>query len=161
MTHEWIGHERGLSLVELLVVVLVVTILVAISIPVFLGAQQRTRDRAAQSMARMALVAAKTIFQTDEDFTAATVTRLKEAEPGLTFLAEAIPSSGPNQVSTGVPSAEEFVAAVFSLAGRCFYIRDLAVPVAGGGTSFGVRDPSQGPDCLAADTADITFQERW
>ena len=57
---------EGFTLIELMVVVLIIAILIAIAIPTFLGAQNRARDRAAQSNIRNALTAAKTIA-TDHD----------------------------------------------------------------------------------------------
>lgn len=53
--------EEGFTLIELMVVVLIIAILIAIAIPTFLGAQNRARDRGAQSDLRNALTAAKTI----------------------------------------------------------------------------------------------------
>jgi type IV pilus assembly protein PilA len=82
--------EEGFTLIELMVVVLIIAILIAIAIPTFLGAQNRARDRGAQSDLRNALTAAKTIatdsagvFQvsgvniTDVD--------METAEPALTY----------------------------------------------------------------------------
>ena len=54
-------NEEGFTLIELMVVVLIIAILIAIAIPTFLGAQNRARDRGAQSDLRNALTAAKTI----------------------------------------------------------------------------------------------------
>lgn len=53
--------EQGFTLIELMVVVLIIAILIAIAIPTFLGAQDRARDRAAQSDLRNAYTAAKSI----------------------------------------------------------------------------------------------------
>jgi type IV pilus assembly protein PilA len=53
--------EDGFTLIELMVVVLIIAILIAIAIPTFLGAQDRARDRGAQSDLRNALTAAKTL----------------------------------------------------------------------------------------------------
>lgn len=58
--------ERGFTLIELMVVVLIIAILIAIAIPTFLGLRQRAQDRAAQSNLRNALTAAKA-FYTDEE----------------------------------------------------------------------------------------------
>ena len=58
-------EEDGFTLIELMVVVLIIAILLAIAIPTFLGAQDRARDRAAQSDLRNAITAAKTIATDD------------------------------------------------------------------------------------------------
>jgi type IV pilus assembly protein PilA len=58
--------DEGFTLIELMVVVLIIAILLAIAIPTFLGAQDRARDRAAQSNLRNGITAAKTIA-TDSD----------------------------------------------------------------------------------------------
>jgi type IV pilus assembly protein PilA len=53
--------EEGFTLIELMVVVLIIAILIAIAIPTFLGAQDRARDRGAQSDLRNSITAAKTL----------------------------------------------------------------------------------------------------
>lgn len=60
--------EQGFTLIELMVVVLIIAILIAIAIPTFLGAQDRARDRGAQSDLRNALTAARTIATDYEGF---------------------------------------------------------------------------------------------
>ncbi len=55
------NEDEGFTLIELMVVVLIIAILMAIAIPTFLGAQDRARDRGAQSNLRNAMTAAKTI----------------------------------------------------------------------------------------------------
>lgn len=82
--------EDGFTLIELMVVVLIIAILLAIAIPTFLGAQDRARDRGAQSDLRNALTAAKTLA-TDEaglfmsGATAIDAADMELAEPSLTF----------------------------------------------------------------------------
>ena len=56
-----VAREEGFTLIELMVVVLIIAILIAIAIPTFLGAQNRARDRGAQSDLRNALTAAKVL----------------------------------------------------------------------------------------------------
>jgi type IV pilus assembly protein PilA len=55
------NDEDGFTLIELMVVVLIIAILIGIAIPTFLGAQNRAKDRSAQSDLRNSLTAAKTL----------------------------------------------------------------------------------------------------
>jgi type IV pilus assembly protein PilA len=61
-------EDEGFTLIELMVVVLIIAILLAIAIPTFLGAQDRARDRSAQSNLRNGITAAKTIATDAEGF---------------------------------------------------------------------------------------------
>ena len=87
-------EEDGFTLIELMVVVLIIAILLAIAIPTFLGAQDRARDRGAQSDLRNGITAAKTLA-TDEaglfmvGATPISATDLDATEPSLTFGATA------------------------------------------------------------------------
>ena len=80
------NEDEGFTLIELMVVVLIIAILIAIAIPTFLGAQDRARDRGAQSDLRNAITAAKTIATDDAGkFTNVTAATLKSAEGALSF----------------------------------------------------------------------------
>jgi type IV pilus assembly protein PilA len=59
-------EDDGFTLIELMVVVLIIAILIAIAIPTFLGAQNRARERGAQSDLRNGMTAAKTIATDSE-----------------------------------------------------------------------------------------------
>src|SRR4029079_13214858 len=84
--------EQGFTLIELMVVVLIIAILIAIAIPTFLGAQNRARDRGAQSDLRNALTAAKTLA-TDSaglfQVSGVNITKddMQTTEPSLQFVA--------------------------------------------------------------------------
>ena len=60
--------ERGFTLIELMVVVLIIAILIAIAIPTFLGARQRAQDRAAQTDLRNGLLAAEVFYVDNESY---------------------------------------------------------------------------------------------
>jgi type IV pilus assembly protein PilA len=80
------NDEEGFTLIELMVVVLIIAILIAIAIPTFLGAQDRARDRGAQSDLRNALTAAKTVATDNAgQFDLVTLDALREAEGSLDF----------------------------------------------------------------------------
>lgn len=148
----------GFTLVETLVVVLIMAVLLGIAVVTFLGASHAAQDRAAQSLARDALGTAKTLFQAGEDYSAATVTALRDAEPNLRFVAGTASSSGPDVASVDAPDEDTFIAAVYSETGTRFFIRDEATPT-GRGTTYAERS-SDGTDCLAA-LPPGDFQESW
>jgi type IV pilus assembly protein PilA len=116
-------HDEGFTLIELMVVVLIIAILLAIAIPTFLGAQNKAKDRSAQSSLRDTVVAAKSVFVDTQDYTKADVATLTAGEPALAFQTAA--SGDPKVVSVGA-TASEFTAAAYSKAGNCFFIKDSA-----------------------------------
>ncbi|HEX2063438.1 MAG TPA: prepilin-type N-terminal cleavage/methylation domain-containing protein [Acidimicrobiales bacterium] len=105
------GGEEGFTLIELMVVVLIIAILIAIAIPTFLGAQNRSRDRSAQSNLRNALTAAKTIATDRDGFFLKDATNpidaatLSGVEPGLSFSDTAVSTTGPIGVVTAAGGA--------------------------------------------------------
>lgn len=124
--------EKGFTLIELMVVVLIIAILIAIAIPTFLGARSRAQDRAAQSNLRNGVTAAKTIFSDAQDYALATATELAVVEPSLTFVAGG-PSTAAKEIgfSTGAPTGgtdskdKEVILWAKSESGQCFGIRDI------------------------------------
>src|SRR5882762_9199086 len=77
-------EDKGFTLIELMVVVLIIAILLAIAIPTFLGARKKAQDRAAQSNLRNALTAEKTYY-TDNQVYTATSADITLIEPNLKF----------------------------------------------------------------------------
>src|SRR5881397_1982111 len=83
--HERLNREdKGFTLIELMVVVLIIAILIAIAIPTFLGARKRAQDKQAQSNIRNALTAEKTFYVDTQIFTE-TAGDLTPIEPSLVY----------------------------------------------------------------------------
>src|SRR4051794_17307474 len=118
--------ERGFTLIELMVVVLIIAILLAIAIPTFLGARNRANDRAAQSSLRNALTAAKTIYTDNQDYTQADATKLATVEPSLSFVAAGVASTTFKSVSVDSSASATWAAASLSKSGTCFMIKDAS-----------------------------------
>ena len=122
-----------------MVVVLIIGILIAIALPTFLGARERAQNRAAQSSLRNTLVAAKTAYTDDSDFSGVSTTALNAIEPALTYVT--VDSTGPNEVSWNVDDVvagdnQEFSVAAYSESGSCYYLFEVGTG-AGAGTFYG------------------------
>jgi type IV pilus assembly protein PilA len=148
--------DEGFALIELMVISLIIAILLAIAIPTFLGAQNKAKDRSAQSSARDALTNAKTIYADSASYAAATPAALLTSEPKLKF--HSAISTGPKDVSVAdVPVKDVWFGAVLSTTNTCFYIADNLGAASGtlpAGTSY-----AKGPkaDCTAADASAVNY----
>lgn len=129
--------EKGFTLVEVMVVVLIIGILLSIGVPTFLGARSRAQDRAAQASLRTAQNTALIIYTDNADFAEATIDNMSKAEPQVIWLKETTASTDTNDVSIAAPSAGgEFGAASMSDSGTCFYIHVRS----DGSTQYGSSD---------------------
>lgn len=126
-------REDGFTLIELMVVVLIIAILIAIAVPTFLGARERSQDKAAQSDLRNALTAAKVIYTDNSDYTEATTTALADVEPSLSFVAVA--SADKDNVGVNNESATVITFVKQSDTNTYFCISDNLGD--NGGTTFG------------------------
>lgn len=138
MRHRHTSHEEGgFTIIELMVVVLVIAVLVGIALPGFLKAQNGAKQKSAQASARSALSAVKTLQSEQESYWVSsngnTLSLLQSAEPSLQWVpAMGTPSGSVDSVSWA-STTTEFVIAVRSQTGDCFYIKDNLVT----GTWFG------------------------
>ena len=137
--------EDGFTLIELMVVVLIIAILIAIAIPTFLGAQDRARDRGAQSDLRNALTASKTLatdnagkFFGPDGTTPINATHMEEAEPSLEYAAMA----GVTTSIVGVSTAAD--------GSQITLVKESA-----SGTFFGISSNSSGEVTYCKSTVDV------
>ncbi len=147
------NEDEGFTLIELMVVVLIIAILMAIAIPTFLGAQDRARDRGAQSNLRNAITAAKTIatdsaglFVRTGSTTILDETDLSAAEGSLVFVngtsavgeIDVVTSTGGADILLTTKSASgKFFGIKATSAGLVTYCSDTtAVPITCTGTKW-------------------------
>jgi type IV pilus assembly protein PilA len=156
--------ERGFTLIELMVVVLIIAVLIAIAIPTFMGARRTANDRATQANVRNAFAATRIYYNEKLSYTTDTVA-MQGVEPSLLWTTSALDGASPSQavrieVFADASSGPDQVVVVSgrSAQGRCFYLRDIM-----GGTNAGTyyaRDVSGGTQCPSVAPASIT-DARW
>jgi type IV pilus assembly protein PilA len=150
--------ERGFTLIELMVVVLIIAILIAIAIPTFLGARRTANDRATQANVRNAFTATRVYYNEKLDYTTDTVA-MQGVEPSLLWTTSPLTATSPSRAvriavyDTPGP-AQTVVVSARSGEGRCFYLRD----VMGGATAgtYYQRDVTGGAQCPDMDPSLIT-----
>ena len=126
-------EEQGLTLIELMVVVLIIAILIAIAIPTFLGARARAQDRAAQSDLRNGLTAEKTVY-TDNSTYDATTAAMSAIEPSLNWNGAIVGGRAATNVSVDA-TANVVCLTETSKSGTVFSLADIASG-AGAGTYY-------------------------
>lgn len=126
--------DKGFTLIELMVVVLIIAILIAIAIPTFLGLRKRAQDRAAQSDLRNALTAAKAFYTDHDTFTPNTdlgvgvdfvAAEGEKIEPSLTWNDDGAPSTE-GAVSVREVASDTVLLTTLSASGDFFCIGDNA-----------------------------------
>jgi type IV pilus assembly protein PilA len=123
MLRHRIQDDKGFTLIELMVVVLIIAILLAIAIPTFLGLRERAQDRAAQSNLRNAMTAAKAYF-TDGETYAGFDAEAANIEPSLSWNTAA--ASAQNVISIRDMGANTITLSTESSSGTIFCLADVS-----------------------------------
>ena len=141
------GSEKGFTLIELMVVVLIIAILIAIAIPTFLGARGRAQNRSAQSNLRNSLTAEKTLFTDNDAYSADVTTALPGVEPSLHWVAGTASFNNATKNTVAVAVSQTTTAndtvtlGAMADSGKCYYIKDQSN---GPGVSYGNAAPVSG-----------------
>ena len=156
------SEDRGFTLIELMVVVLIIAILIAIAIPTFLGARSRAQDKQAQSNLRNALTAEKT-FYTDSQIYTVTTTDMTPIESSLDYSTDKAAVRGVKleELATG---GQAVVLRSWSSSGTTFCLMDVVATLASafhGKTTAGtyyakISGTASGSDCSTA-----TYTSTW
>lgn len=147
-------EDQGFTLVELMVVILILAILMAIAIPIFLGASTSAKQRAAQSDLHDALTAEQSYYSsTAEQRYTADVTALEGVEHGVDWTSAAPSSapSAPNQVAVVVSAdGNQVLLAAEGRDGSCYQVERSSDPAGPGGGSYTGYEVTSGACSLPA-----------
>ncbi|NNJ47472.1 MAG: prepilin-type N-terminal cleavage/methylation domain-containing protein [Acidimicrobiia bacterium] len=141
------SNDRGFTLIELMIVVLIVAILIAIAIPTFLGQRTSAEDAAAKSSLRNALTTEKAYFSGAEAFTD-DLDILSDIEPSLFNVTGASPAINTFDpiVVTIAPAGQAVCLVAQTPRGEYLAIWEGSAS----GTQFGIHSSNPFGTCSAA-----------
>jgi type IV pilus assembly protein PilA len=156
-------EERGFSLIELVVVVLVIAILMAIAVPTFLGGRRTAGDRATQGNVRNAFSATR-IYYNERSRYSADPGEMVAVEPSLTWTTTPLDGASSERsiyiVTFDSPSSAQTVVVIGrTRQGRCFYLKDV-MGGAAAGTFYDRKVPGSAA-CPVPDPDDPGWSDGW
>lgn len=146
------NDERGFTLVELMVVVLVIGGLMAIAVPTFMGVRSRSQDTSAKSSLRNTVTAAATIYTDSSTYDTANAKGLAVAEPAISYVDA--PKASADAKTVSVRAKGDWGGAAMSQSGKCFFV----LIKSNGQTTYGSDDKAK---CVGDQAAKYATKAQW
>ncbi len=112
-------------MVELLVALLIISILLAITIPTFLGTRHSAQNRSAESDLHNALVTAKTYYSGRGTYAGLTLATLRSSEPSYDWITGTITTGSPDATISVASGDQHIYLATLSASGQCYFVADV------------------------------------
>jgi prepilin-type N-terminal cleavage/methylation domain-containing protein len=142
--------QRGMTLIELLIVIVIIAILVTIAMASYLGQQAKAHDAVARSLVRIAVISMETVHTESHGFDTIDASALAAIEPGTRFVRKTAETgdgsasnpNGPGDIADGTTayffsaSSVTYAVGVKSGSGKTFGVRVNLGPSGGGTTHY-------------------------